>query len=772
MDPTIALKSTKKIADYGMFDAKDGSFLLTATPPRKWSNIHFNEPGEHEVYAETSNIGDGPVVFRDNAGNTCNLVGYDSKYVYLRDEETKVVFCPSGEPVPTAVRNVKTRFAPAFTETSCEYKGLKVAHRVFVPRTELFEAHTVTIKNTTAKERSVSVFLYAMFQLTGNTASGGGVWKDNDTEIHPELCGVYAKNRERSVPTDRFKGYLVTLNKTEYVASTGYRDFFTRTAFSLAAPVILDGSDLNNLPYRGPDSAAAVQVRVMVPAKGSVRVDYLLGQCSGLDDVAAVVARTTPESLDAACTEQAKLEESRRSAFSIDTGLANATRDALINNFSKKQMVSYLINKSGFRDNMQNDMGVALFDYPMARANILRAVSSQYENGCVPHGFRPWNLHQYSDKPAWMLHCIPWVIKESGDFALLDQEVGYYKSELKEPIWQHMIRAMRFMSKDVGSHGLCDQHHADWNDGLEPSEKTGARESVMVTQQLCLGLVEMAELARRRNEPAIEREANDLHEHFMTLLNRLCWDGEWYVRTLTGSGYTLGSKVNPEGKIFINTQSWAVLSQSAPPERARVCMESVDKYIEGPYGFAICEPAFTKFDERIGKYSASRPYYAENGGCYNHAAGFKLVADCMMGRPEQAWRTWLKVAPDSPWNPVGNSKTEPFSFTNCYSRTDEWPGMSMYPWRTGTCAWFTQGVLEWILGARRHYDGLLIDPCLTASVPRAKVVRVFRGSRYEIEIDNTSGGCRGVRELYLDGRRTSSQILKPDGKKHKVKVFL
>jgi cellobiose phosphorylase len=315
---------------------------------------------------------------------------------------------------------------------------------------------------------------------------------------------------------------------------------------------------------------------------------------------------------------------------------------------------------------------------------------------------------------------------------------------------------MRHLVRDTGSHGLCDQHFADWNDGLEPSEKTGARESVMVTQQLCLGLLEVAELARRRGESCVESECLGWHAHFTALLNDVAWDGCWYVRTLCADGYRLGSDVNAEGKIFLNTQSWAVLSGTATDDRARACMEAVDRLIESDYGFAIAEPPFTAFDERVGKFSASRPYYAENGGCYNHAAGFKLVADCMLGRAEEAWRTFLKVAPGSPWNPVSNSCAEPFAFTNCYSRTPDWPGISMYPWRTGTAAWMTMGVVEWILGARRHYDGLLIDPCLPSAIPQAKVTRTFRDTVYHIILERT-----GTRSLSLDGTAISGNLLPP-----------
>ena len=141
----------------------------------------------------------------------------------------------------------------------------------------------------------------------------------------------------------------------------------------------------------------------------------------------------------------------------------------------------------------------------------------------------------------------------------------------------------------------------------------------------------------------------------------------------------------------------------------------------------------------------------------------------MLGRAEEAWRTFLKVAPGSPWNPITNSCAEPFSFTNCYSRTPEWPGLSMYPWRTGTAGWLTMGLVEWILGARRHYDGLLIDPCLPAEIPRAKLTRTFRNARYEIEIVRDGGGKR----IFLDGQALDSPILPPpDGQPHNVQVIL
>jgi len=753
-------------AQFGRFLPDEDAFVLDEIPPRKWANIHCTDPNPtgDELYAEITNIGDGPVVWRDGDGNTCNLVGYDAKQVYVRDDETNLVFCPGGEPTPQAVETA-TIYTAATTTTCGQCDGLAVTRRTFVPRHEAVEIWTIEVTNRSDRDRKLSVFGYALFQLTGTTSQGKGIWKDNHSEVHLELGGVLVFNRDRSAAGLGFNGGLISPNPI--VGASGYRDFFTRSDFSLSTPKILWGWNCDNRGFRGPDCAGIVQVHLEIPAGKTGRVDFILARFVAPEDVATLRACWTPEAIDAAAREQCEAYKKRNAMFRVDTG--HGPQDTLINGFVKKQMVSYLVNKSGFRDNLQNDMALALCDYELVRENLRRAIASQNRDGSVPHGFRPWNLHQYSDKPAWLLHCVPWVLKESGDLSFLDAKLPYRDGGNAETVWEHMLRAMRYLVKDTGANGLCDQHFADWNDGLEPSEKTGARESVMVTQQLCLGLREVAELARRRAQNDVAAECEGWLAHFTKLLNEVAWDGEWYVRTLCSGGYTLGSNANPEGKIFMNTQSWAVLSGTALAGRARLCMESVDRMIETEFGFAISEPAFTQFDERVGKFSASRPYYAENGGCYNHAAGFKLVADCMLGRAEEAWRTFLKVAPGSPCNPISNSCAEPFSFTNCYSRTPDWPGVAMYPWRTGTAGWFTMGLVEWILGARRHYDGLLIDPCLPLEIPHAKLVRTFRGTKYKIEIvrDGKGGG------ISLDGQALDSNILPPpDGAPHHVLVSI
>jgi len=763
--------STSDHVRYGHFNEAAGSFVLTSEPPRKWWNVHstaINHNGP-EMYSEVAHINDGPTWVRDADGATVQLVGYDQKYHYIRDDDSGIVFCPAGSPAPTPVQERSVEFHREKTMMRSTCIGLRATQRVFVPQHLPVEFTTLTVENLTNAPRHLSIFSYALFQLTGCDKEGRGIWKENISGIHPEIGGVFCENRLPDLPTDRFKGYLVTL--ADFYNANGYRDHFTRAEYAVGTPKILDGWDCDGRPGYGPDCAGIVQVKLAVPPYGTVRADFILGQAADVAEVAAFKQTLSPEILDRWCDEAAAVEARRASSFKIDVG--NNLFNGLFNIFLKKQLTSYLINKSGFRDNLQTDIALAMADFPTAESNFVRALASQNPDGSVLHGFRPLNRLQYSDKPAWILQTLPALLKESGNFDLLEQRVPYFESNQIGTVWEHTLRAMRFLAKDTGRTGLCDQHHADWNDGLEATKEAGGRESVFVTMQLCLGLREMAEIARRIGDKTVEQEAESGYCHFKNLINEVCWDGEWYTRTHCEDGHIIGSQQCQYGKIFLNTQSWAVLSGVAEGERAHGIMRKVDEMLESDIGFRICFPPYGEYDPRVGKMSRSMPGANENGGCYNHAGGFKGVADCMLGRSEQAWRTFTKITPGSPENPISDSGAEPFSYVNSYSSVPQIYGQSGYAWRTGTAGWMARLMIEHILGARRGYDGLVIDPCLPASLPSASLARTFRGAIYHIAITNRPEGGRGPESITLDGSLITGNVLPiSNGGEYQVDVSL
>ncbi|MBR6457468.1 MAG: hypothetical protein IKS71_02610, partial [Bacteroidales bacterium] len=47
---------------------------------------------------------------------------------------------------------------------------------------------------------------------------------------------------------------------------------------------------------------------------------------------------------------------------------------------------------------------------------------------------------------------------------------------------------------------------------------------------------------------------------------------------------------------------------------------------------------------------------------------------------------------------------------------------------------------QWILGIKPEYDGLLVKPCLPASIKKFKVRKAFRDAVYDITVVNTGKG--------------------------------
>jgi cellobiose phosphorylase len=753
------------ISRFGEFIEAGACFRAHTTPHRPWMNVFHNDygilPEDLEFHALVSQYGDGPVQFRSHEGRHVQVSDFESEALYVRDDADNSTFCPCGSPVPTEVEQLVVDYRAASTEISSKHKGITVRQRVFVPRKLPVKVCTVFLTNEGASPRTLSVFSYAKFNL------GGGPTVD----VEPQLRGVFAWRYDCRHEDTLPRAFLCLCQDSHYVAATGHREDFLEPSLSYAVPRLLKGADLGNVSASQFLSMGAVQARVALDPGQSARLDFLLGHASSLGEACELRVKLQPTQIDALLAEVEERENRQARAYSVDTGHSNL--DALFNHFIKKQHHSYLTIKSGFRDNLQVAMAIDMADEKLAEAAILQALSHQYAAGWAPHHFRPLSHKQCSDEPAWILMAVPWHIKQTGNLDLLWKEIPFIDSSKATTIWDHLLRAMRWLINDTGKHGLCNLRDGDWNDGLSPRDGTGGRESVMVSEQLCHGLLEVAELAERINEANIAQEARRCHADFAERLNQVAWDGDWFLRVLCEDGHALGSHTSEEGRIFMNAQSWAVLGQVAPRERLVRAMDSVEKHLKLDIGYRVVNPPYTRFDPHVGGSSTVFPGCIENGSSYNHAGGFKAVADCLLGRAELAWDTLLKVAPDNPENPIERSCMEPFAFSNMFFADRYNYGRTLYAWNTGTGAWFALLMVEYILGVRRDYDGLRIDPCLTRRVPMARVTRQFRGASYEFEIDNTAGRCTGVTSILVDGRPLEGNLV-PDLREgsHTVKVVI
>jgi cellobiose phosphorylase len=244
-------------------------------------------------------------------------------------------------------------------------------------------------------------------------------------------------------------------------------------------------------------------------------------------------------------------------------------------------------------------------------------------------------------------------------------------------------------------------------------------------------------------------------------INAVAWDGAWYTRMITADGRVIGSRRNRYGRIWIESNVWAVLCGAAPPDRARTALDSVREHLGTPYGFRICHPPFPDYDPTVGTLTIFAPGEKENGAIFCHTNPWLILAEAMLGRGERAFDTFRRISPYTKDAIQPIHCAEPYVINQMIVMPPSLEaGRARNPWLTGTASWFLYAMGHGILGVRPQFDGLQIDPCVPGW-RRFRIRRRFRGVRYEIEVDNPDGVERGVREVVADGKRVEGNVVPP-----------
>jgi cellobiose phosphorylase len=370
-------------------------------------------------------------------------------------------------------------------------------------------------------------------------------------------------------------------------------------------------------------------------------------------------------------------------------------------------------------------------------------------------------------------------VKESGDLAFLDETVPW-KDGGVATVFDVLSREIDYALLALDARGLPRIPYGvgDWNDELNFLSTEGRAESVMMAEEYCFYLRESSELARRHGRLREAENWMSARRFIKDAVNTHAWDGEWYIRAFSDGQPELapvGSSRNAEGRIHLNAQSWAVLSGVAEGDRLRACMDSVEAHLMSDFGPLQSSPPYTEFDPHIGTLTKYAPGWRQ--GCvYLRPAGWAVMAACVAGRADLAWRMYRAASITNLRRDVERFECEPYAYPEVYvGPTHRLAGRGQYQWNLGEGAnWMWRSYVYYILGIRPTFDGLLADPQIPSAWKGFRMTRSFRGARYCIDVRNPSGLHAGVKAVVVDGTTIPGNTIPAlgDGKTHDVSIVL
>ena len=262
------------------------------------------------------------------------------------------------------------------------------------------------------------------------------------------------------------------------------------------------------------------------------------------------------------------------------------------------------------------------------------------------------------------------------------------------------------------------------------------------------------------------------------------FDGDWFLRAYDSTGAKMGSKECEEGKIFIEPQGFAVMSEIGKDQGADIkTLDAIDKYLNTDFGLVLNNPAYTRYYIQYGEISTYPGGYKENAGIFTHNNAWIICAEAYAGRGDKAFEYYSKIAPAFTEETSDIHKTEPYVYGQMIGGKDAGAdigkpgnhfGQGKNSWLTGTAAWNMVAISQYILGISPDWDGLKIDPSVPHAWDGMTATRQFRGATYDITVKNPDHVCKGVKSVTVDGNAIKGNVLPAfgDGKHHAVEVIM
>lgn len=790
---------------YGYFDDKEREYVITCPDtPAPWVNYL----GSPEYGAIISNNAGGYSFAKSGANGRIlryvfNQFDEPGRYIYIRDNLSKDYWSASWQPVGKNLTRYKSecRHGMAYTKMRALYAGISSEVLYYVPLDAAHEVWAVAVRNDSDVVRELTVTGYAEFTNNPNYEQDQVNLQysqfitrtefENDhilQLIHGNLDAVSADGKEVD---NKDVGYrLFGLAGQRVSGYCGNKENFLGRYHGYGDPQgVTTGKLDGSMNYNENACGALSAVLVLNPGE-TAHLAFIVG-AKNREESRALMARyadpaaVCPEELAALKAHwHTKLEN-----FQIHT--PSAEMNSMINTWnayncfmtftwSRAASLVYcgLRNGYGYRDTVQDIQGVIHLAPEQAAEKIRFMLSAQVDNGgglpLVKFTHNPGHEDtpddpsyvQETGHPAyraddalWLFPTVYKYLAETGNLAFLD-EVIPYANKGAATVYEHLQRAIDFSLEHLGPHGMPAGLYADWNDCL----RLGAEgESSFVAFQLVLALRIQKQLAEEKGDAAAAEKLAKQLADFSALVEKLCWNEDRYIRGFTEKGEVIGRRTDPEANLWLNPQSWAVISGLADSEKAETILHTVHEGLNTEYGVMLMQPPYHAhaFDGALAViYNAG---VKENAGIFSQSQGWIILAEALCGHGNRAFSYYKANSPAEQNDRAEIRKLEPY----CYGQFTEGKdsphfGRSHVHWLTGTASTMMVGAVEGILGVRPDLHGLRLSPSIPAAWDGFTMEKSFRGKKLHITVQNPAHKDSGFTSLMLNGAAMPDNYIPAD----------
>ncbi len=790
---------------YGYFDDKEREYVITCPDtPAPWVNYL----GSPEYGAIISNNAGGYSFAKSGANGRIlryvfNQFDEPGRYIYIRDNLSKDYWSASWQPVGKNLTRYKSecRHGMAYTKMRALYAGISSEVLYYVPLDATHEVWAVAVRNDSDVVRELTVTGYAEFTNNPNYEQDQVNLQysqfitrtefENDhilQLIHGNLDAVAANGKEVD---NKDVGYrLFGLAGQRVSGYCGNKENFLGRYHGYGDPQgVTTGKLDGSMNYNENACGALSAVLVLNPGE-TAHLAFIVG-AKNREESRALMARYADPA--AVCPEElAALKAhwyTRLENFQIHT--PSAEMNSMINTWnayncfmtftwSRAASLIYcgLRNGYGYRDTVQDIQGVIHLAPEQAAEKIRFMLSAQVDNGgglpLVKFTHNPGHEDtpddpsyvQETGHPAyraddalWLFPTVYKYLAETGNLAFLD-EVIPYANKGAATVYEHLQRAIDFSLEHLGPHGMPAGLYADWNDCL----RLGAEgESSFVAFQLVLALRIQKQLAEEKGDAAAAEKLAKQLADFSALVEKLCWNEDRYIRGFTEKGEVIGRRTDPEANLWLNPQSWAVISGLADSEKAETILHTVHEGLNTEYGVMLMQPPYHAhaFDGALAViYNAG---VKENAGIFSQSQGWIILAEALCGHGNRAFSYYKANSPAEQNGCAEIRKLEPY----CYGQFTEGKdsphfGRSHVHWLTGTASTMMVGAVEGILGVRPDLHGLRLSPSIPAAWDGFTMEKIFRGKKLHITVQNPAHKESGFTSLMLNGAAMPDNYIPAD----------